>query len=337
MKIVFQTPNVEIINKNRDKLGNYAKMLFQEYYKFLKKDIVSSLASDKQINFDKHKGDLKNLLKMIYKRILQTNSNSLLKNYKIDAGTKAVLTIENIEEIQNQVFNVISNQIDDIANTRTDLIFSNLIEKIGYLYKSSQSKHLLNLEKLLIDLQKINIEISQYDFSLKADFVKDILNSLIEKKKTLLREIEKQNNEKKKLIMLLFLNQYDNQIVKERANSHSRNEVDDFEEYQRSEEGNIIKNNIIKVGEVSLNCIEENSYGEWVKEIFDDASRPSHIQASGQIIRKGELFKVKNTKTGLFEFTDRPRGKGLSIENSINCRCVKKQYIEFQTKNKPEF
>lgn len=337
MKAFFQTPDIEIVNKNRDKLGNYAKGLFQDYYNFLKKDIVSSLSNNKEINLDNHKEDFKNILKIIYKRILHTNPNSLLKNYKIEANTKANLTIENIEDIQNQVFNVVNSQIEDTANTRTDLIFTNLIEKINYLYQNSQSTYLLNLQKLLTNLQDVNNEISQYDSSLNANYIKDILKSLNEKKQTLLREIEKQNNEKKQMIMLLFLNNYDNQIVKEKAINHSMNEVDNFEEKQRDEEANVLKNiGKIIIGGKILHYVKENTYGEWITQ-RDEKVRITHNEADGQIVKGDELFKIRNLKTGFFEYTNRPKGDGLSVGNSINCRCIKRLFIAFQLERKPEY
>lgn len=328
MRLIFQTPSNQEVNKNRDKYIKNAKILLKDYYKYFKKDIISNIKNKEQINLDFYKEDFKATLKSIFKKILLTNPNSLLKNYKINSNKKSKEEPD-LQEVENEVFKDINDNLDNFAETRSNLIFANLIERIQYLYEKTNKDYYLNLQKLIERLQEVNTELSKYSYTLNAPYIARIISKLKKQKENLEKEILTQQKEKETLLLLGFVDLYDKNIINTKSDIHSQNEVDNFEEYQRNQESKILKETTaIKIGEEFLKYIEDESFSEWAPHL-DEETRLTHAEANGQIIKKGQLFTINNPRTGLPEHTDRPKGEGLSPENSINCRCTKRSFIVF--------
>lgn len=331
MKIIFRSPNVKDINKHRDSFIFNAKKLFNQYYAFLLKDILYSISNNKPINIDNHKEDFKNLLKIIYKQILSNNKNSLFKNIITQDNKKSYTKLDDIlnsiNNIEKDVFNSTYNDIDKIADVRSTLIFTNLIDQLKKIQSATTENFYNKQDNLKNKLTKIENEINSLP-AVPFQHINKEKKRLIKIKESLISQIAFLQKNQKRQLEKDFEDQYNEEILKNKSKIHAQNEVDNFEGHSREKEFNYF-NNITTITIIDKLFNKTNQYAQWINPPMDERTRITHAEANGQIRKNGELFEIRNPKTNQMEYTDRPQGEGLSLENSINCRCVKEMFVEF--------
>jgi hypothetical protein len=325
MKINLKSPSAGVINSNRDKIIKYARVIFKEHYKFFKKEIIQAIQQNKQIDLQNHKKDFQNILRLIFKKIINTNPNTIFHNKNLIIKTKDKI---DFTKQQDEWYDILNKQLDQIANNRTNLIFSNLIGRIDNLLSSSKKDVIQEMQNINNTIQEKQSILNQLMFinTLEANKTKQELKNNIDKLQSKLKE---QTLKEKYNIIQNFSQRYDNDIVENKSNLHAQNEVDSFDEQSRQGEVNILKQTaFLTVGNNIINIISKNLVAEWINPL-DERSRITHAEAHGQKRKIGQLFEITNPITGNIEYTSRPRGEGLTPENSINCRCVLNYNIEF--------
>lgn len=317
MKIILQSKNNLEIRKNNDKIIKYAKIIFKEYYKLFKKEIINSIKNNKQVNLDVYKEDFESVLKLIFTKIINNKNNSIFTS-QLKTKKEDKVDFEPIELLATQE---ILKNVDIIAKERTDLIFSNLIKKIETIYTNSQNKFQNEIQYLFQDIQEKRNKINNLSFlfTQNAKIEKNKLEKDIVK---IQEKIQDKQNTQDLIILTNFSRQYDKDIIEEKSTIHSQNEVDNFDEIKRQKEiESFDLSTAIVINRIERFIKDKTIIAEWQNPL-DEKSRKTHAEAHGQKRKIGELFEIKNEITGEIEKTDKPRGDGLSPANSINCRCT---------------
>jgi len=320
MKIILQSPSADNIIKNRNKIIKYSNVLFKDYYKSFRRQSIQALIENKRVDLSSQKEDFKALLKMIYKKIILSNPNSVF-SYKIKS--------EKIDftQLEDKTQDILNSELDKIVNTRADLIFNNLIKSISKLSENSRSE--VN-EKIILLQEAINDK--------RTTITSLAMSNTLQSKKTtkeleisiqqLEKQLQKIREQKENLILSAFTKKYNDKIVNEKSKLHSQNEVDYYDEKTREKElSTLAVATSLKIGNDFFNITQQTILKEWQNPL-DERSRITHAEAHGQVRKDGDYFEIRNPKTNIIEYCKHPRDDTLSPENSINCRCTLEIRIE---------
>jgi len=323
MIVKLQSLSNKEILQNNNELIKYSNTLFRAYYLLFKKEIINSIKEKREINLIKHREGFVSLLIKIYSKVLKDNKSSIFnKNLKTKSNDNIDFT-----KIINQNKIEVENQFRSEAEKRTDLIFNNITEKVDYLFKKSKENFNSKLKEKQSKLSLIATSIATLDM-LFDTFQKKKKAELIKKQTKLQQEIVRDFKNEENIILNSFEEEFDLQVVDTKSKIHSQNEVDNFSEVVRqSEVSTLLAFSYLLNDSFKRNVFVKETIVKW-KNPKDDKSRHSHASADGQERKVGELFVIANPKTGASEYTDKPRGEGLSVENSANCRCTLEYSIE---------
>lgn len=323
-ELILSSLDNSTVNNNREKYQNKAKRLLKDFYSFMKKDILIAMKNRKPINTEKYSDELRSILKTTYKRILIDNPNTIFQNAK--TNTKSIIKkINQYEKISENVFDSLNNRIESISNNRSDLIFNNLIDKLQDIQNQSLEDY--NEELNEVNKQIIDIDQSISQMSLITGSILSRVRILESRRNNLSRIKENLTQYRDEKIEENFIDKYKQIIIADRATAQAINEVSFFDnllndvEYQEISKSNIFYN------DKPMSKIEE--YKEWLNQL-DERSRGNHAEIHGQQVPATGLFQVPNITTGQIEYTSHPQGEGLSIGNSINCRCTVRYFLKYQ-------
>jgi hypothetical protein len=291
------------LEKNRNIIHNRNISTFKVILNHIINDVINKYKYRNDFNLDKILFDyqkeiaigIKNIYRQCYKVFSKTLRQSIENNKKY-----SFLLYEKKDEDDDFELEM-TELYNEMSNEQSIYILNTLKNKILFYSKKANIEYNIQLnEKLkqLNDLQNSIISITA------ISKIKDLYNEIQNDRKN---KIDNVNNILKDLLQ--------NNIVNQTADFIAREEMLNGESITRYKEAEYVNKQI-----------KEEVYAEW-NSMHLETSRTTHMEASGQTKKVGELFMVRNPRTFMPEYGKEPKDNNFSLENKINCYCFLIYYL----------
>jgi uncharacterized protein (UPF0335 family) len=324
MLITFKTPDIAILHKKRNKSKNYALMLLSNFYRNMQTNIINNLESNQIINLSVYKEDLSNILKIIYQHIFLEYPYIIDNHYINEKKKKEKITVNNADDIKRQFQNYKNDFIEELLSVRVNLIFDSFVDKLNNMWSSSRKEASDDIEKMQTRVNEIT-KIINANAGISISQVINRIEKLSQERVDLTRKI----SNSKEIVKQVFKNKYKKEIIENRSLLQAENEVNNIYNRAQIVEHQVMRNNFNNIIVNNTRTQIQQAYKRW-NSFLDKRTRSTHAQADGQVVKESEKFVLYNPKTFTPEYTLSPMGEGLSLENSINCRCSVEYFYIFQ-------